>query len=318
MSRKGTFTYNETERKQLEEISHLYFSTPSAPQNPQVASPQTPVPATQTHLPPTQEEVREGRAFTVECSAGRGNRFLASQFLFHISLLLRLSGEEVLLLCSREAFRERFAFGFRPDRERAVRVAGVQTPGRLGPLGVCLLECDGLTGVRPTHARRDVAALPGLRAFFDYILADRFLAAPSQQGLTLLTLLVVTHETPEDAFRELDSVERVQDRDSPRSGGIVVGGVQDKEEAGLAYSCWRDRLEHLFPGRYSWESYGMFPGSARAEAGRFASGMSVLERPTCLKAKCLLETVSLIRRNKEYGRIHSDARVAGHASAGGV
>lgn len=291
MKGKGIFGCDDAERKQLEEISHLYFSTPAERSRPPAASPAV--------SPRTTKARRGAEPFRVSCLADRRDPSLSTRFLYNLALLLRLTQEEVLFLCSDQAMRDRFSFAFRPDRERSVRVgSGPAATGLVGPLGICLLRRRPDAG-EGTSAAKGRGGIPsGGMASFHYVLSDRLAAGPFFVGLPGVTLLLVTPESREDAFQGQGLTERGQDGDEPAHGGIVVAGVRDRDEAGTVYACWKEMLEQRFPGRWRWESYGTCPAPGKRGQSGLAPALDVIQSPTGWQTRCYLETVSLIRKKR--------------------
>jgi len=291
LSGKGIFAPSEAERKQLEEISHLFFSTPAG-------SGRTPDP--KPGLPPRTEEwaARGPEPFWVCCPAGVSNFSLATGFLFNLALLLRLAQEEVLFLCSDQAMRDRFRFAFRPDRERRVRVgSGPGAMGLAGPMGICLVPRRAWEEESCRAGGEGRGTFPGM-ASFHYVLADYLPPAAPLESFRGITLLLVTPQTRDHEFQGQKLMERGLDRGHPAPGGIVVAGVPDRDEGATVYTCWKEMLEERMPGRWQWEDFGFWPAPAdKAPQGTFP-GMEVIESPTGRQTQCCLEIVARVRKKR--------------------
>jgi len=254
LDKLGTFPKEDQEKKQLEEIAHLYFSTPAEQRKDRedLAQRQTPVEA----FP------RSPRALFVYCTAGHSEHDLSAWFLFNLAVTLKILNGPVLLIGSEEAYERRFLFGFRPDRERFGLRGRAQLPwSSFGPMGVCLLDgrCltqDFTTGYEPYGAVPEV----GGQVSFRYILSDEMRMGALCGAARGLVVLVVTPTTRADDL--LSREEKTEGRVFSRMGhvGIVVEGAGDTEEANALYQYWRGRLEERSEGELVVEDFGMFPG----------------------------------------------------------
>lgn len=300
MDKLRAFPKENHEKKQLEEIAHLYFSTP-APSSEPPTEPERPFEGF-SPLP---------RALFVHCAAGQGEEGMCTWFLFNLAVMLRILNGPVLLIGSQRAYEQRFLFGFRPDRERLRVEDGPQIPsGSLGPMGLCLL--DGRMLWRGFGNERDVYPvdpMAGGRVGFRYILSDDAPSGGVFRSLPSLVLLLVTPTTTTPAF--LDSAMGAEDDLFPGHAGIVVVGAGCAEEADALYLYWRDRVRERCDRDLSVENWGRlhWNGAAPQDVPLFdmgTSGVGVLEEPESERARFCQATASLIRK-KRSELVHGSA-----------
>ena len=305
MDKRKTFLRENHERKQLEEIAHLYFSTP----------------APSSEAPTEPERSFEGvsplpRALFVHCPAGRPEGGVSTWFLFNLAVMLKILNEPVLLIGSQHAYENRFLFGFRPDRERLRGMDGPQIlSGSFGPMGLCLL--DGRVLWRGLGDERDVYPvdpMAGGQIGFRYILSDEAPSGGVFRSLPSLVLLLVTPTTTTPAF--LEGAMGTEDDLFPGQAGIVVAGAGSTEEADALYVYWRDRLRQRCERELAVENFGMLPPQPippsldprLREGGRFSSGallgdvgmasIGVLENPSSAQTRFCQTTASLIQKKR--------------------
>ncbi len=303
MNKLDIFPKENHEKRQLEEIAHLYFSDPAPP----------------SEAPKEPERSFEAfslfpRALFIHCAASRPEGGLSTWFLFNLAVMLKILGGPVLLIGSQRAYENRFLFGFRPDRERLRVKDGPQIPsGSFGPMGVCLL--DGRVLWRDLGDERDVYPvdpIAGRQVGFRYILSDEAPSGGVFRSLPSLVVLLVTPTTTTPAL--LDRAMGAEDDLFPGHAGIVVAGAGCTREGDALYRYWRDRLEERCDRELDVENLGMlpprpippsldprlrggsgFPSGALLGDVRMAS-IGVLENPSSARTRFCQTTASLIRK----------------------
>ena len=293
MDKLSVFPEKNQEKKQLEEIAHLYFSAPASP------SEAPTVPERSFEALPTLP-----RALFVHCAAGRPEGGVSTWFLFNLAVMLKILNGPVLLIGSQHAYEKRFLFGFRPDRERLRVKDGPHVPsGSFGPMGLCLL--DGRVLWRGLEDERDVYPvdpMAGGQAGFRYILSDEAPSGGVFRSSPSLLLLLVTPTTTTPAFME--SAMGTEDDLFPGHAGIVVAGAGCKEEADALYAYWRDRLKERCERELAVENWGRLNWNegdpqdvSLSDVG--PSGVGVLEDPESARAKFCQTAASLIRKKRK-------------------
>jgi hypothetical protein len=250
-----TFPKEDQEKKQLDEIAHLYFSTPAEQHKDREDPAQR---QTQVEAFP-----RSARALFVYCTAGQSEYDLCAWFLFNLAVTLKILNGPVLLIGSEETYERRFLFGFRPDRERfGLRDRAHLTSSNFGPMGVCLLDGrsltpDSTTGYEPYGSVPQV----GGKVSFRYILSDEMRMGTLCGATPGLVVLVVTPATRADDL--LSREEKTEGKLFPRMGhvGIVVEGAGCAEEANALYLYWQGKLVGRREGELVVEDFGMFPAA---------------------------------------------------------
>jgi hypothetical protein len=286
------FPKENQEKKQLEEIAHLYFSDPS-PSSETTAESERPFES--SSLFP--------RALFVQCAAGRPEEDLSAWFLFNLAVMLKILNGPVLVIGSECTYEKRFLFGFRPDRERLMVEMETQMPsGSFGPMGLCLLDSRVLwRGLRDERDVYPVDPMAGGRVGFRYILSDEAPSGGVFRSLPSLVLLLVTPTTMTPALLE-DRVG-VEDGLFPAHAGIVVAGAGCAEEADALFVYWRDRLRERCEGELAVEDWGRLHWDDRipwdalpADVGM--SGVGVLEDPESVRARFCQTAASRIRKKR--------------------
>ena len=292
MDKLKAFPKENQEKKQLEEIAHLYFSTPAP-----------------SSVEPREEERSFDsfssfpRALFVHCPAGKQGEGMSTWFLFNLAVMLRILNGPVLLIGSERAYEKRFLFGFRPDRERLRVGDGPRIPaGSFGPMGLCLLEGRVLwRGLRDEGDVYPVDPLTGGQAGFRYILSDEAPSGGVFRSLPSLVLLLVTPNTTTRTL--LDSPMGQEDDFYPDHAGIVVAGARSSDEADALYLYWRDRVKERCERELAVEDWGRldWDKSGRAEppvSDLETSGVGILEDPVGARARFFQTAASLIRKKR--------------------
>jgi hypothetical protein len=220
-----TFPKEDQEKKQLEEIAHLYFSTPE-PQNRARED-------LERRERPVEAFGRSPRAMFVYCTTGQSEHDLSTWFLFNLAVMLKILNGPVLLIGSEQAYESRFLFGFRPDRERFGLRDRAQLPSSsFGPMGVCLLDGRSL-GRDHSAGYEPYAGVPqvGGHVSFRYVLSDEMRMGALCRATPGLVVLVVTPTTRADEV--LGREEKAEGTLFPSMGhvGVVVEGAGCAEEA---------------------------------------------------------------------------------------
>jgi hypothetical protein len=249
-----TFPKEDQEKKQLDEIAHLYFSTPA----PKSKADQD----LEQRERPVEAFPRIPRALFVYCTTGESEQDLSTWFLFNLAVMLKILNGPVLLIGSEQAYERRFLFGFRPDRERFGLRDRAQLPSSsFGPMGVCLLDGrllsrDSDTGYEPPAVVPQV----GGHLSFRYVLSDEMRTGALCRATPGLVVLVVTPTTRADDL--LKREEKTEGKLFPSMGhvGVVVEGAGCGEEANALYRYWRGKLEDRSNGELEVEDFGMLPG----------------------------------------------------------
>jgi len=289
LKRKGIFSPSDAEKKQLEEIAHLYFSSPAPASKESKHPPET--------EPTLQPPSRTPPSVVVYCAAVEKRASLASVFLYNLALLLKISEDSVLLVCANDTYRRRFSFAFRPDREQRILVGGkAPSRGIVGPLGLRLLDADCLEDRHLPLTETPEGNVHPQDLPFQFILTDHPATTPCSHDSGAIVLFLVTPETPADAFCEWRTGVWSRNTSGPVHAGIVTAEVTGREEAAGLYAQWKGKLGTLLPEACRVESYGMFPVANGGEAFRIEGEMGVLEHPTSWVTRCCLETAALIRR----------------------
>lgn len=315
MDKLKTFPKENHEKKQLEEIAHLYFSTP-APSSEARKEPESSIEEPSPEAPKEQERSFEGlspfpRALFVHCAAGQPEGGMSTWFLFNLAVMLKILSGPVLLVGSQHVYEKRFLFGFRPDRERLRVEAGPQTPwGSFGPMGLCLLDGRVLwRGLGDEGDVYPVDPMAGGQVGFRYILSDEAPSGGVFRSLPSLVLLLVTPTTTTPAL--LDRSMGAEDDLFPGQAGIVVAGAGCTEEADALYVYWRDRLKERCERELSVENWGNLQWNEEAphgvplsDAGPF--GVGVLEDPGSERARFCQTAATLIRK-KRLELVHGSA-----------
>ncbi len=258
MKKLGNFPKENHERKQLEEIAHLYFSSPS---------PKTEAPKKQVKSERSAETFSPfPRALFVQCVAGQPERGLSTWFLFNLAVMLKILNGPVLVIGSPRLYENRFRFGFRPDRERLRVDQGLQIPsGSFGPMGVCLLDGRVLwRGDRREGQVPTVDPLAGKQVAFRYILSDEVRPGRVFGSLPRLKVFFVTPATTTPTLLDREMGEDDRFASDPGHAGIVVAGAGCAEEGDALYNYWRDRIEERCDLEVAVENFGMLPSEAGA------------------------------------------------------
>ncbi len=314
MDKLKNFPKENQERKQLEEIAHLYFSDP-APSG-EIAGerkePERPIRPAEPFLPLPS-------ALFIRCAADRSAGDLSTWFLFNLAVMLKILNGPVLLIGSERAYERRFLFGFRPDRER-VRgpIPGPSSSlGTFGPMGVCLLEGRVLRQARADGREGDaLAPLAGPRVAFRYILSDEAHSGGLFNRFPgLLLLLVTPSSTTPGLLGRLEQEEGGFLR-GVGAVGIVVAGAGCGEEADALYRYWRDRVGERAERGVTVENFGLLPaaimprplvvasGGGRTfpiydrSADAEMSGVGALEDPGGSRTRFCQAAAALIRRKR--------------------
>jgi hypothetical protein len=285
------FPKENHEKKQLEEIAHLYFSQPAESRQARKDLDRRERPAEAFPFSP--------QALFVYCPTNRQANGLTTRFVFNLAVMLKILNGPVLLIGSQQSYEKRFLFGFRPDRERLTLRERPPIPSSsFGPMGVCLLDGRSLDS-DPTTGREGCVGEPsgGGHAPFRYILSDETRTVVRFGSEPILVVLLVTPDTltrdllgPEEGSMEtlLPNLGQV---------GIVVAGARGDEEANALYLYWRDRLWERCGEGLVVEDFGTFAqGSDPDQAG--LGGVDVLESPVSDEARRYHETAALIRKKR--------------------
>jgi hypothetical protein len=307
------FPKENHERKQLEEIAHLYFSDP-APS----AEVKREQPEPTKRFSPAETFLSLPRALFIRCAADRPEEALSTWFLFNLAVMLKILNGPVLLVGSERAYEKRFLFGFRPDRERVRARSGPPFPvGTFGPMGVCLLDGRVLRQGR-VDGREGVALAPteGRQVAFRYIVSDE---GHSDGFFSLFPGLVLLLVTPASTTPGL--LDRLADEEGGflrgvGHVGIVIAGATCEEEADALYRYWRDRVEERCGEEPTVENFGVLPAEIMSRPlvvgsggdRRFPvyerssdaemTGMGILEDPGGPRTRFCQAAAALIRRKR--------------------
>jgi hypothetical protein len=152
------------ERKQLEAIAHLYLPERRERVAEQEARP-GPGPS---GAPDGYQRI----PFLVCLAVARNGVVPAVECLYNLGVLLRVSDGPVLLAGSEGAYRNRFSFGFRPDRERHVSSPGQPAPGGIrGPMDIRLIPAGPGEWAGGLHKAARTGSRPH-GGLYHYVLTD--------------------------------------------------------------------------------------------------------------------------------------------------
>jgi len=221
--------------------------------------------------------------------------------LYNLGVLLRVLEGPVLLVGSEAAYRDRFSFRFRPDRERLSAMRGHPAPGGVcGPLGVRLLRAGGVEwnpGSDGCGALRLGRALNGT---YRYLLTDDLSSAARLQDLPGMALFVITPRTDPDAIR--GGCTQGLAAFCLRTGyaGVVTAGTVEGQEGAELFRLWKERLTLWLPGTVQVANVGCLPRLMSTQTGEsgIGLGMRVLEAPVSPEARCFLAMAARIRKRR--------------------
>lgn len=252
-----TFPKENQEKKQLEEIAHLYFSTP-APSSKRDEGPGEPE---RRQRRPLKVFSPFPRALVVRCLAGQPESDLSTWFFFNLAVMLKILNGPVLLVGSACTYERRFLFGFRPDRERLRIEDGPRVPiGSFGPMGVCLLDGSMLwRGIEDEGKAYEADPMAAGRVAFRYILSDEVGSGGVFRSLPGLVVLLVTPSTTTPALLDRAAGTDGELLPGPGHAGIVVAGAGCAEEAEALHLYWREKLEDRYAGELAVENFGVLP-----------------------------------------------------------
>jgi len=313
------FPKEDHEKKQLEEIAHLFFSKPATPREVHED-----LGKRDRHL---EAFFRSPEALFVYCTTCEQEQGLSTWFLFNLAVMLRLLNGSVLLIASAQAYEQRFLFGFRPDRERVRLRATPPVPSsRFGPMGVCLLESRLLSGEGATIGLGEYggAWTSGGGFSFRYILSDEVRPGALFGFLPGIAVLIVTPATTTDGLLGRDRETKQGFLRRGGHAGIVVAGAGCAEEANALHRYWQDKVKERCGDEMVVEDFGVFPvegvsqnrnsfacGNDRfspcpLSTGAELCGVDVLDSPHSVKTRFCHTTAALIRkkRSEMVSRLH--------------
>jgi len=215
-----------------------------------------------------------------------------------LAILLKISNEPGLLVCSEQGYQERFCFNFRPDREKwPCNDQEAFRSGVFGPMGIRLIDLGTMKRVCGESPARPAEGCTPLwdGVPFHYILSDEPSADFLFEALPGLSLFLISPDTPEGSFSDLEEAMWLRERLLPPRAGIVIADVACKEEARKLYSYWRELLQQRHP-HILIESYGVLPWSGCRDGGEAGYDTRVLEDPSSIWTRLFQGTVSLIRK----------------------
>ncbi len=312
MSKQNNFLKNSKERRELEEISHLYFSSDPSPSDvspnsgPNDVTPKEKTDAVTVASGAREAPHRDQPSPAVSwpllvCTAVRPKASAkALSFLYNLAILLKIANDPGLLVCSEYGYRNRFSFDFRPDREQWPPDQGQEAvrSGLFGPMGIRLID---ILTIKRLFDRGSLDGLPGRRASlwgsvpFHYVLSDEPSADFLFENLPSIVLFLVSPDTPADAFQELEEAAWSEQHLLPPRAGVVVSDVSNWEEANQLYADWRGFLKKRHPDSPV-ESYGVLPWSGHGDSAEARCGMSILEDPSSWRTRFFQGTTALIRK----------------------
>lgn len=310
MNKLPNFPKEDQEKKQLEEIAHLYFSEPSTAGK------------SRKDLTERAQSVspflRLPEALFVYCPAGPQEAGLSTWFLFNLAVMLKILNGPVLLIGSEQSYEKRFLFGFRPDRERLALQGRPSMPSRsFGPMGVCLLDGRSLAGEGAVPLRGyEGAPRTAGHVSFRYILSDEARTGGWVRSIPCLAVLLVTPATLTTDLLGRESEEGGDFVGRLSSVGVVVAGASCTEEADALYRYWRDKLEARCERDVVVENFGMLPDEALPPGLGFrshgkkrvltdglvgevsVSNVDILDSPLSAAARFCRTTAALIRKKR--------------------
>lgn len=291
MDKLKTFPKEDHEKKQLEEIAHLYFSDPAKPTKP-LKEPETRSRAFESFR-------RSPRTLFVYCITGRPEHDLSTWFLFNLAVMLKILNGPVLLIGSERSYEKRFLFGFRPDRERVTPGKRMAIPSSIfGPMGVCLLDGRLLGGdFSDVQAGYGTDQRGGGKVSFRYVLSDEVRSGAGFGSVPTLALLLVTPTTMARDLLDFEEEEEEELFAKVSHVGIVVAGAGSSQEAQALYLYWRDRVEARRQEDLVVENFGVLPLGTR-RAGMELGGVEILESPAGEQARRYQETAALVRKKR--------------------
>jgi hypothetical protein len=278
LKQENVTTARDREKKQLEEIAHLYFSSAGKPGKESLPRQNVPSPAPEPLA----------RPLWICCRTGRGEESQVLSFLLNLAILFKIAGEPAVLISSDPSFYERHG------RSQGVlwpRLAGRTVPGTgvpasyYVPMGIQLV-------VGPEKRREwDRAELSRFR----YVLCDEPVGFLPVEDLHRLDILLLSPATQEAALPLRPKSERPG---LSAQAGVVVVGVGNAEEGEAVLTGWGEKLDRLYCGIPKPESFGFVPGDLNGHgAGR--PRIEVLENPLSRRTQCLQRIASRIRGKRE-------------------
>lgn len=291
-------TATEREKRQLEEIAHLFFSDRSEEKKPRPAPGQNLSKGTTDSVVP---RAAGSPPFWIRPRAAPGAQEWVDFFLLNLALLFQLADEPVVWIPSHRQDRSRSESGL-PARLKA-RLAGMASAGLplsyCGPMGLRVVpRMPGETNGQLDEALGQPSgwcnvSLVGYR----YVLAEEPWGPLPWDTLPCLEVWLVGNppwSEPRSSAQERRGAER---RFSCKSAFVVVG-VASEEEARRVGRQWKEAKGSLASGGGEPESLGFVPGALKGPTGGVAQAMVVLENPLGWQTLRLQEIATKIRARR--------------------
>lgn len=279
-------TARDREKKQLEEIAHLYFTGAKKP------SRESPPPVKDLSGDPCGSL---SRLLWVCCRAGRGEEGWAFPFLMNLAVLLQILDEPVLWVPSNSCRRAEYRHSMASWGSKLGSVAVAGMPGvYYGPMGIqCLVSEES---ERPQEGS---GGQPGRKGWgpealsrFRYVFCSHPVGLLPWETLPRLDIFLLGPTTregvPPSQLKEQRSGTRHQ-------AGVVVAGVEDAREGEAVFRNWKGNLDRHHACTIEPESLGFLPGQLPGSGAGRAQRITVLESPLSWQTRCLQLIASRVR-----------------------
>ncbi|MEW6442123.1 MAG: hypothetical protein AB1640_14395 [bacterium] len=278
----------DREKKQLEEIAHLYFSSPPQPAKKKAGDPP----------PGLLAQGRPLRLLSVCCRSAPAEQKRAFRLLLNLAVLLKIADEPALWISPDPGVQAGVTGSPRFLGRRLIGMASVGLPwSYCGPMGIRYVA-----GLDPRGKKACLDSLQSGgtgqsrgRAPYAYVLWSGLAGLGPFEGLVpQLDLFVLSASTPRTAFppseRGKSSV--------PCQAGMVALGVQGGEEAETLFLDWGKRLRPLYENELEPEGFGFLPAGFGANGAGAGQRVEVLEDPLSWQTRCLQQIAARLRQKR--------------------
>ncbi len=295
-------TSTEREKRQLEEIAHLFLSGPCEERKtgPVPVPAQNPSPAASAGsvVPRTAGVV----PFWIRPRAAPREQDWVEFFQLNLVVLFQLADEPVVWIPSRRQGLSRSESGL-PARLKA-RLAGVASAGLplsyCGPMGLRVLPWAA--GRRTNWQRSEGTGQPngwgaGSLAGYRYVLAEEPRGPLPWEALPCLEVWLVGSQPVLEPFPAAQERGGSESRFRCRSAFVVMGAAGE-DEARQAGRRWKEAMGWAASCKDDPEYLGFVPGPLPLHAATGRQGMVVIESPLSWQTRSLQEIASRIRARR--------------------